>query len=108
MSGAAKMGGIDIRVLDSFDRLRQQDLLDSMNAIASQDLRAESEWFEVVGNDSRSIDRGESGQTIHCRLQCDGRDLETLFSLLKESGDIRNRWDHRISDGLNNRFQPVG
>src|SRR5438132_10157816 len=108
MSGAAEMGGIDIRVLNSFDRFGQQNLFDSMNHISRQDLRAESKWFEVVGNDSRSIDRSESGQTIHYRLQRDGRDFETLFPLSKESGDVRNRRNHRIRDWLNNRLQPLG
>ena len=84
VSSTAEVRRIDGDITNPLDRLRQQNLLDPVNTITSQNLRAESEWFKIVRDDGRSINCGQSGESVHGRLQCNGRSFETLFLLLEE------------------------
>ena len=71
MAGAAQVGGIDSDIVNSLDRFRQQNLIDSMHAVAAQDLRSERERLELIRDDGRSINGGQTRQGIYGRLERD-------------------------------------
>ena len=68
MAGAAKVGGIDSHIVNSLDRFRQQNLIDPVHAVATQDLRSERERFELIRDDGRPINGSQTRQSIHRRL----------------------------------------
>src|SRR5215468_8173210 len=68
MAGAAQVGGIDSHIVNSLDGLRQQNLIHSMHAVATQDLRSECERLELIRDDSCSINGSQTGQSVHRRL----------------------------------------
>ena len=61
MAGAAQVGGIDSHIVNSLDRFRQQNLIDSMHAVAAQDLRSEREGLELIRDDGRPINGSQTG-----------------------------------------------
>src|SRR5690349_7206434 len=78
MAGAANVGRIHSHVVNSLDRFRQKNLIDSMHTVAAQDLRSESERLELIRDDGRTINGGQTGQSIDRRLQRDRRGLVIL------------------------------
>src|SRR5262245_923566 len=68
MSCAAQMSGVDIRITNSLERFRQQNLSDPARAVIRQDLGSESEWFKMIGDDRGSIHCSQSSYTVRCGL----------------------------------------
>jgi hypothetical protein len=61
MAGAAQVSGIDSHIVNSLDRFRQQNLIDSMYAVAAQDLGSECEGLELIRDNGRPINGSETG-----------------------------------------------
>jgi len=78
MAGPAEVCGIDTQIVNALDRFRQQNLIDSMHTVPAQDLRSEREGLELIRDDGRTINGGQTGQSIDRRLQRDRRSLEVL------------------------------
>ena len=68
MAGAAQVGGIDSQIVNSLDGLRQQNLIDSMHAVATQDLRSEREGLELIRDYGGPINGRQTSQSVHRRL----------------------------------------